>query len=158
MGLMSFLGQGLAEGSQAPDFRLKDQNNNEQSLSQYKGQKIILYFYPADFTMGCTAEACSFRDEFEAFRTAKIPVIGISTDSVSKHAEFAEHHKIPFPILADDSKKVSKAYEVLLPIGKANRVTFLIDENQKIVKVLKWLSWKNYAQETQSALKNLGWF
>jgi peroxiredoxin Q/BCP len=157
MGIMAFLGQGLEAGASAPDFALPDQFGKTHRLSDYRGQRFILYFYPRDFTRGCTAEACSFRDEFASFRDAPLPIVGVSVDTVEQHAKFAHEYKIPFALLADFDKEVSKLYEVLLPLGVANRVTFLIDENLKIVKVLKWLSWKNYAVETREALAALGW-
>lgn len=120
----------IAAGDRAPDFKLHDQNGRAVSLSDYRGKKaVVLYFYPKDETPGCTKEACSFRDAYEDFTKAGAEVIGVSGDSVAKHQSFAEHHRLPFTLLADEGNALRKAYGVpstlwILP----GRVTYVIDK------------------------------
>ncbi|MEZ4814004.1 MAG: peroxiredoxin [Bdellovibrionota bacterium] len=147
MSIGNLLGMGLAEGSVAPDFSLKAADHKIHTLSQYRGQKILLYFYPQAFTPGCTAQACSFRDEYTSLRNQGFTLLGVSTDEVSALQSFTQKYKLPFAVLSDANKKVSKAYQVLMPlVGKSNRVTFLIDEEGIIKKVFRFLPWKTYAQ------------
>jgi peroxiredoxin Q/BCP len=121
---------GIAAGDRAPDFKLHDQKGREVSLSEFRGKKaVVLYFYPKDETPGCTKEACSFRDSYEDFVRAGAEVIGVSGDSVAKHQSFAEHHRLPFTLLADADNALRKAYGVpatlwILP----GRVTYVIDK------------------------------
>ena len=129
-------------GQKAPDLTLPDQNNVEHSLKQYQGQWVVLYFYPKDDTPGCTAEACSFRDNFAVFKQEGIVVLGVSVDPVKKHAKFAEKYTLPFTLLADEAKQVVEAYGVWGQkkfMGReymgTNRVTFLIDPQGVIAKV-----------------------
>jgi peroxiredoxin Q/BCP len=127
----------LAEGSNAPDFKLQDQAGKTQSLSQYKGKWVVLYFYPKDFTGGCTTQACELRDNIFAFRKADAVILGVSVDDVASHEKFAKEHSLPFDILADPTKEVSKKYGVLTTYGTAelaSRQTFLIGPDGKIVK------------------------
>ena len=120
----------IAVGDKAPDFKLRDQNGKATSLADFRGKKaVVLYFYPKDETPGCTKEACSFRDSYEDFVKAGAEVIGVSGDSVAKHHAFAEHHRLPFTLLADEGNKLRKAYGVpatlwILP----GRVTYVIDK------------------------------
>jgi peroxiredoxin Q/BCP len=119
----------IGVGDKAPDFQLTDQAGRKVSLADFRGKKaVVLYFYPKDETPGCTKEACSFRDSYEDFVRAGAEVIGVSGDSVDKHKSFAEHHRLPFTLLADDGNKLRKAYGVpatmwILP----GRVTYVID-------------------------------
>lgn len=121
----------IAAGDRAPDFKLHDQNGRAVSLSEYRGKKaVVLYFYPKDETPGCTKEACSFRDSYEDFVAAGAEVVGVSGDSVGKHQAFAEHHRLPFTLLADEGNALRKAYGVpatlwILP----GRVTYVIDRD-----------------------------
>lgn len=120
----------IAVGNRAPEFTLPDQNGKKVSLADYRGKKaVVVYFYPKDETPGCTKEACSFRDAYEDFVAAGAEVIGISGDSVGSHIAFAQHHRLPFTLLADVGNKVRKAYGVpatlfILP----GRVTYVIDK------------------------------
>jgi peroxiredoxin Q/BCP len=120
----------IGVGDKAPDFQLTDQAGRKVSLADFRGQKaVVLYFYPKDETPGCTKEACSFRDSYEDFVRAGAEVIGVSGDSVDKHKSFAEHHSLPFTLLADEGNKLRKAYGVpatlwILP----GRVTYVIDK------------------------------
>ncbi len=124
----------LKVGDVAPAFTLQNQNDESISLDQYHGSPLVVYFYPADDTPGCTAEACGFRDQYEDFVAAGAEVIGISRDSVETHAKFAHGRKLPFQLLADPGSKVTKAYGVngglmgLIP----GRETFVIDPDGRI--------------------------
>ena len=130
----------LEIGSKAPDFLLPDQNGKVHSLADYKGKKVILYFYPKDMTGGCTAQACSFRDRYPQIQEKGAVVLGVSKDSVESHKRFEEKHGLPFPLLADEALEVITAYDVLKPgkDGKPTksliRSTYLIDENGIIIR------------------------
>ncbi len=132
----------LEAGDKAPDFSLKNDNDETVKLSSYKGKKVVLYFYPKDDTPGCTAEACSFRDGFEEIKKKGAAIFGVSTDSVESHKKFKEKYHLNFPLLSDTDKKVVNAYGVWKQkalYGKKymgiERTTFVIDENGKIKKV-----------------------
>ena len=130
----------LAIGTKAPDFTLADQNGTLHTLSEYKGQKVILYFYPKDMTSGCTSQACSFRDLYPQFREKGAVVLGVSKDSVASHKRFEETHGLPFTLLSDPELQVIAAYDVQKrdkdgqPMKSLIRSTYLIDENGMIVK------------------------
>ena len=130
----------LEIGTEAPDFSLPDQNGEFRSLADYRGQKVILYFYPKDMTSGCTKQACSFGELYPQFREKGAVVLGVSKDSVESHKRFEEAHGLPFPLLSDTGLDVISAYDVLKPgkDGKPNksliRTTYLIDENGMITK------------------------
>src|SRR5690606_632154 len=117
--LTKWLGQGLEPGVYAPTFNLKDQNGVSHPLEEYHGKWLVLYFYPKDNTKGCTAQACSFRSAWTDLQDLGVNVVGISTNSVEEHREFAGTQQLPFPILSDTDKNVSKDYRVLLPLGFA---------------------------------------
>lgn len=127
-------------GSQAPDFHLQDQKGDWHSLETHKGQWLVLYFYPKDFTSGCTTEVCTFRDDIAKLHKAGATVLGVSVDDVKSHQEFAAKYHVPFPLLADSEKKTATSYDVLanhLGMQYARRETFLIDPTGKIVKIYK---------------------
>ena len=131
----------LEIGTQAPDFTLPDQNGNMHSLSEYKGKKVILYFYPKDNTAGCTKQACGFAERYPQFTEKGAVVLGISKDSVASHKKFEEKYGLPFTLLADSELVAIQAYDVWQEkknYGKTYmgvvRTTYLIDENGKIVK------------------------
>lgn len=133
----------LQIGDVAPQFSLKTGDGDVFSLADLKGKKaLVLYFYPKDDTPGCTAEACSFRDQYEDFKDLGAEVIGISSDSEASHQKFTQKHRLPFPLLADTDGKVRKLYEVprallgLLP----GRVTFVIDKNGVLQYIFNSLS------------------
>ena len=132
----------LAIGTKAPEFTLMDQNGTPHSLSEYKGQKVVLYFYPKDMTSGCTSQACSFRDLYPQFREKGAVVLGVSKDSVASHKRFEETHGLPFTLLSDPELQVIAAYDVQKrdkdgqPMKGLIRSTYLIDENGVIVKAL----------------------
>lgn len=127
----------------APDFTLKDKNGNDVTLSQFRGKKVVLYFYPKDNTPGCTRQACAFAASFDEFRQKNIEVIGISKDSVASHLRFAEKHSLPFILLADPELDAIQKYGVWQEkklYGKVSmgvvRTTFIIDENGNIEKIM----------------------
>ena len=131
----------LEIGTQAPDFTLPDQNGNMHSLSEYRGKKVILYFYPKDNTPGCTQQACGFAERFPQFTEKGAVILGISKDSVASHKKFEEKYGLPFTLLADPELVAIQAYDVWQEkknYGKTYmgvvRSTYLIDENGKIVK------------------------
>ena len=130
----------LEIGTKAPEFTLADQNGEMHSLSDYRGQKVILYFYPKDMTSGCTSQACSFRDLYPQFREKGAVVLGVSKDSVASHKRFEETHGLPFTLLSDPELQVIAAYDVQKrdkdgqPMKGVIRSTYLIDENGVIVK------------------------
>ena len=144
----------LKVGQTAPDFTLKGLENEEFTLSSLKGEKsIVLYFYPKDFTPGCTREACSFRDAYEVFTEAGAEVVGVSNDSVGTHEKFAHKKNLPFKLLSDPGGKVHKMYDVsptlfgLLP----GRATFVIDQNGVIRHAFQ--SQGNIKRHVNDALK-----
>lgn len=131
----------LAIGTKAPEFTLPDQNGEMRSLSDYKGQKVILYFYPKDMTAGCTKQACAFSELYPQFREKGAVVLGVSKDSVASHKRFEEMHGLPFTLMSDTEKEVIQAYDVWKEktlYGKVSmgvvRTTYLIDEDGVIVK------------------------
>lgn len=126
-----------AEGQAAPNFKLEDQHGKWHTLDDHKGQWIVLYFYPKDFTPGCTKEVCTFRDDVIALKKAGAEVLGVSLDDVKSHAEFAEKYHVPFPLLSDSKQDTAKAYGVLtsrMGMTYAKRETFLIDPSGKVAK------------------------
>lgn len=134
----------LEQGTKAPEIVLNDKDGNEVKLSDFKGQRVVVYFYPRDNTPGCTRQACAFRDEFEEYKTLGIPVIGISKDSEASHQKFATKNELPFILLADPELKAIKDYDVWQEkkmYGKVSmgvvRATYLIDADGMIEKVWK---------------------
>jgi thioredoxin-dependent peroxiredoxin len=126
----------IAVGDQAPDFVAPDQDGKLLQLSSLKGAPVVLYFYPKADTPGCTIESKGFRDVHAEFAAKRVRVIGVSVDDCPAQKAFIEKYGLPFPLVADSSKKVATAYGVLGPHGVARRVTFLIDPNGKVVEVV----------------------
>lgn len=148
----------LLEGKKAPQFKGVDQNGNTISLSEYKGKKLILYFYPKDDTPGCTAQACNMRDNYDDLINKGFAIIGVSTDSVKKHKKFEEKYKLPFSLIADEDKIMVEKYGVWGEkkfMGRTFdgifRTTFLIDEKGVIKKIITKPSTKNAAEEIEAA-------
>jgi len=147
------------EGSKAPDFELSDQDGKPHKLSDYHGRKVVLYFYPKDMTPGCTVEACQFRDRRKEIAKKGAVVLGVSTDSVKSHKKFEEKEKLNFTLLSDENKDVVNKYGVW---GKkkfmgreymgTNRVTFVIDEKGKIIKVFEKVTPKGHDDEVLALL------
>lgn len=151
----------LKEGDKAPDFGVKDQDGRLHQLSDYKGKKIALYFYPKDLTPGCTTQSCNLRDNYTDLKKAGIEVIGVSADTEKKHVQFIDKHQLPFTLLADTDKKLINAYGVWGPkkfMGKEfdgiNRTTFIIDEQGFIKKIIDKVETKNHAQQIINILNN----
>ena len=133
----------LETGTKAPDFTLPDQNGKMHSLSDYKGQKVILYFYPKDNTAGCTKQACGFAERYPQFQERGAAVLGVSKDSVESHKRFEEKYGLPFTLLSDTELEVIKTYDVWKEkknYGKVSmgvvRTTYLIDEQGVIIKAM----------------------
>jgi peroxiredoxin Q/BCP len=147
----------LKVGDTAPDFSLLDERGLPVSLKDYLGKKVVvLYFYPKDFTSGCTAEACSFRDSYKPIQDKGAVVIGVSLDSVESHSKFSEKYMLPFTILSDSKKEVAKAYGVLGVGGfLAKRVTFIINKDGKITHVFTKVDVKQHSEEILKALEEL---
>ena len=123
----------LELGQQAPDFKLKDQNENLVFLRDFANRKwVVLYFYPKDQTPGCTKEACNFRDNIDRFVALNVQVLGVNVDDSRSHQAFSTKHRLNFPLLADTTKKVTKAYGALAFYRLPRRMTFVIDPKGKI--------------------------
>lgn len=152
----------LREGDPAPDFTARDQDGKKVSLSDFRGEKVVLYFYPKDDTPGCTKQACSLRDRFSELSDRGIRVLGVSTDDESSHRKFIEKYELPFTLLADTGKELVNQYGVY---GEKNlygrkymgtkRTTFLIDEQGRIVKIFKRVKVAEHAEEVLRAFENL---
>lgn len=145
-------------GDRAPDFALKSQFGDFVRLSDFLGKKpVVLYFYPKDFTTGCTREACAFRDSYEAFKDAGAEVIGVSTATQEKHGEFAAAYKLPFKLLADEAGKVRQLYGVPSSLGLIpGRVTYIIDKSGVVRHVFNsQLNPEKHVEEALRVLKTL---
>lgn len=152
----------LSVGSKAPEFSLFDQNNKEHELVDYRGQWVLLYFYPKDDTTGCTKEACGIRDAFPKFKKMKAVVLGVSIDTVESHAKFALKYKLPFTLLADPDKKVVNAYGVWAEKSMYGRkyfgtvrTSFLIDPDGNIAKIYEKVKPEQHAAEVLEDIEQL---
>lgn len=152
----------LRLGATAPAINLPDQNGDKHKLSDYKGQWVLIYFYPKDDTSGCTAEACALRDSFPKFGKLKAKIFGISTDSVASHKKFADKYNLPFTLLADEDKTVVTRYEVWgekSMYGRkymgTNRTSFLVDPHGKIAKIYEKVKPAEHAEQVLADLKEL---
>jgi peroxiredoxin Q/BCP len=144
----------LKEGDKAPDFSIENQDGKTFSLKDYKGKKVVLYFYPKDDTEGCTAESCNLRDNYSSLKKKGYEVIGISVDGVKSHKKFANKYKLPFNLLADTEKEVVEKYGVWgekMMFGRKYmgiiRTTFIIDENGRIEKIINEVDTKNHTDQ-----------
>lgn len=150
----------LKSGTLAPDFALPDEQGILHRLSDFEGQIIVLYFYPKDDTPGCTTEACSFRDQFDEYQKAGVPVIGVSPDSAKKHLKFKEKYNLPFLLLADENHEVCELYGVW---GRKKfmgreydgvfRTTYLIGKDRKILQVFENVKPEGHSQQILAALQ-----
>ena len=147
------MARGVQVGDKAPDFTLPSQSGDQVRLSDRLGDRVVvLYFYPRDNTTGCTAEACAFRDSHEVFAEAGAEVIGISSDSVARHAAFAGRHELPFTLLSDQGGRVRKSYGVPAVLGVLpGRVTYVIDRTGTVRHVFG--SMTNIGQHISDALE-----
>jgi peroxiredoxin Q/BCP len=144
----------LKKGDKAPDFSGFDQDNKFHQLEDYKGKKLVVFFYPKANTPGCTAEACDLRDNYERFQANNYALLGVSADSEKAQLKFKEKFNFPFPLLADEDKSVIQAFGVWGPkkfMGKEydgiHRITFVIDENGIIVNVITDVKTKAHAAQ-----------
>ena len=149
----------LKEGDAAPEFSAATNGGGKISLADFKGRSVILYFYPKDDTPGCTKEACAFRDHFAGFKKHGVVVLGVSTDSAKSHVKFVDKFKLPFPLLADEDKKIVEAYGVWGEksfMGRkylgTHRVTFLIGPDGRIKKIWPRVKPEEHAAEVLAAL------
>jgi len=144
----------LKIGDQAPDFKGKNQNGNDVCLQDYKGNKLVLYFYSKNYTSGCTAEACSLRDSYSNFRSSGYEIVGVSPDTEKSHTGFIAKYSLPFTLIADTDKSIALAYGVWgekKMYGRAYmgmiRTTFVIDENGFIEDIIEKVDTKNHAKQ-----------
>ena len=144
----------LKEGQKAPFFEGTDQNGNKISLDDFKGRKLVLYFYPKDNTPGCTSEACSLRDNYSDMIDRGFAVVGVSADSEKSHLKFAEKYELPFPLIADTERKIMTdwgAFGEKKMYGKSFlgiiRTTFIVSEDGIIEKIIKKVDTKNHATQ-----------
>jgi thioredoxin-dependent peroxiredoxin len=141
----------LTVGTTAPDFTTKDTNGNTVKLSDYAGKIVVLYFYPKDDTPGCTKEACSFRDYYADFQGKDIVVFGVSMDDEASHQAFTQKFSLPFPLLADVTGEITKAYDVDGG-GYSKRVTYVVDGEGAIIKVYTTVATATHASDILSEL------
>ena len=144
----------LQVGDKVPSFSVTDDQGNTQNLSDYKGQKLVVFFYPKANTPGCTAEACDLRDHFKELQKAGYSLMGVSADSQKKQRNFSEKFEFPFPLLADEDKQVIEAFGVWGPkkfMGREydgiHRMTFIIDENSVVERVIDKVKTKAHAAQ-----------
>jgi peroxiredoxin Q/BCP len=148
---------GLQTGDEAPEISAKDQNGNDVKLSDFKGKKVILYFYPKDDTPGCTAQACNLRDNYESLLSQGFVVLGVSVDNEKSHQKFIKKYDLPFPLLADTDHTIVEAYGVWVEksmygktyMGTA-RTTFVIDEKGIISEIIQKVDTKNHTDQILS--------
>jgi peroxiredoxin Q/BCP len=150
----------LKIGDRAPDFSFTDPEGKMVSLKDFKGKKLILYFYPKDDTPGCTAEACNLRDNYQILLKKGFAILGVSADSEQSHKKFIEKYVLPFPLIADKDKKIIKAYGAWGPknlYGKVYdgiiRTTFVISEDGKIEHIFNKVDTKNHTDQILEALE-----
>lgn len=150
----------LTEGVMAPNFTAKDQNGNDFTLSSLRGRDVILYFYPKDDTPGCTAEACSFRDNYQSLLNEGFEVVGVSTDDEKSHQKFITKYELPFTLISDTDKQIVNSYGVWVEknmygkkyMGTA-RKTFIIDKSGLIKRVIDKVDTKNSSQQVLDLIK-----
>jgi peroxiredoxin Q/BCP len=152
----------LTSGIPAPDFELPDDTNAPRRLSSFRGNPVILYFYPKDDTPGCTKEACNFRDDYSVYKKAGAVILGVSPDASRSHARFKTKFELPFPLLADEGHKVCDLYQVWGPkkfMGREYegvlRTTFLIDAHGNIARVFENVRPAEHSAEVLDVLRSL---
>jgi len=144
----------LKIGDTAPKINSVDQNGNRITIEQYRGKKIVLYFYPKDMTPGCTIQSCNLRDNYNSFTDKGYIILGCSADSSEKHQKFINKYKLPFSLISDENKEVLNAYGVWGPkkfMGRTfdgiNRTTFIIDEKGKIINIIEKVKTKEHTSQ-----------
>lgn len=150
----------LKPGDKAPSFTVHDQDGNKVSLEDYRGKRLILYFYPKDNTPGCTAQACNLRDNYDLLRQKGFEVLGVSVDNEKSHKKFEQNYDLPFRLAADDDRKIVEAYGVFGEkkfMGRrymgTHRTTFVIDAEGVIEKIIDKPDTKNHARQVLEALR-----
>lgn len=150
----------ISANQPAPDFTLQDENGQVRKLSDFRGQPVVLYFYPKDDTPGCTTEACNFRDDYHVYQENGVTILGVSPDSAKSHAKFKNKFHLPFTLLADEDHKICDAYGVWGPkkfMGREYegvlRTTFLIGPDGNIIKVFENVKPDGHSGEVLEALK-----
>ena len=144
----------LQQGMLAPEFAAPITSGKTIHLKDYRGKKVVLYFYPKDDTPGCTVEACGLRDQYQKIRDLGAEVLGVSVDNTQSHQKFTEKFLLPFQLVADIDQKITKAYGVLNDKSSmARRVTFIIDEQGKLLKIFQTVKPDQHPQEVLDALK-----
>ena len=154
LSVFSQAGGSVGNGSPLPSFSGKDQDGKTVSLDQYKGKKVVLYFYPKDFTSGCTAEACNLRDNYDSLSKSGFTIIGVSADDQQSHKDFKAKYNLPFSLIADVDKKIANQYGVWVEKEKDGqkymgmaRTTFIIDEKGIIVGKIDNVDTKDHARQ-----------
>jgi thioredoxin-dependent peroxiredoxin len=148
--------ENMEEGMDAPDFTLEDHNGTAYTLSDYEDKSpVVLYFYPKANTPGCTTQACGIRDKREEYEQSGVAVFGVSVDDKEAIAEFVKEHNLNFPLLSDADKKVSEKYDVLNSVGMSSRVTFVIDKDGKIHKIIRDVNVGTHADDALEIAKGL---
>lgn len=144
----------LKAGDQAPDFEVNDQDGNKVRLSDFRGKKVVIYFYPKDNTPGCTAESCNLRDNYKKLQNEGYEILGVSTDSEKSHRNFIEKQNLPFSLLADTEKEIHKKYDTWKEKSMYGRkymgtvrITYVIDEEGKIEKIIDKVKTKDHASQ-----------
>lgn len=152
----------IPEGVPAPNFKLADEHNEPHELKEYLGKPVVLYFYPKDDTTGCTAEACSFRDDYSAYEGSGVQILGVSPDTEKSHARFKDKYNLPFTLLADPDHKVCEMYGVWglkKMMGREYmgvlRTTFLIDQDGMVAKVFQNVKPAEHSKEVLEAVRAL---
>ena len=152
----------IKEGQKAPDFKAPSSDGNTVALKDFKGKNVVLFFYPKDDTPGCTVEACGFRDGYTPIKQLGAVILGVSPDSLKSHDKFIHKFQLPYPLLADEDKKICQDYGVWVEksmYGKkymgVARTTFIIDKNGKIAKIFEKVKPEGHNTEVLDALKSL---
>ncbi len=138
----------------AAERRLFDQNGNQRRLAEYRGRHLVVYFYPKDDTPGCTVEGKEFRDLYDEFAALDCAIVGVSTDSIESHREFAEKHALPFTLLADPDGELARAFGVLRD-GRADRVTFVIGPDGRVRRAFRDVAPRGHAQQVLNFVRAL---
>jgi len=144
----------LTIGDKAPDFEVNNQNSEKTKLSDFKGKKVVLYFYPKDNTPGCTAESCNLRDNYQQLKAAGYEILGVSPDSEKSHQNFIKKYELPFTLLVDTEKDILQKYDVWKEKSMYGRkymgtvrTTFIIDENGKIERIIEKVNTKDHTNQ-----------
>ncbi len=146
----------LDPGTKAPEFAGVDQDGRSVRLADYAGRPVVLYFYPADMTTGCTMEACAFRDQQDDFQALGAAVLGVSTQDAASHREFRAKHNLNFPLIADSTKDICRSYNALGLLGMAKRVTYVIAPDGTIVDAFKSMNPKPHVARALQVLREKG--